>query len=311
MALTDALGRIITARQPGEPSVTYDRARGKWVTVYPGGRTVVTAKRPSFDVQRAAGKTNPGGFTPWDPGQKPPSGTYDPTLDANLRGAQRGYGDLTLDTETQNTRALNDYGIAQHQIQSGLASALASNEIAQNRLKEDTARATQNLGRQYQQQGQGQAQAAQAAGAVGGGALAQALLKRTANQARDQQGIDQGAQRGLSDLMRSADQARYAANDQLGALKLGYDRGVQDRGTTLTRAGRELTAFGTDTAEQRAFQAGQAGWQNAAPSNEFRTAAGNPYRVIQSKDWLVGPGGKRTRKIYVLPNGQRTLTRPT
>ena len=311
MALTDALGRIITARQPGEPSVTYDRARGKWVTVYPGGRTVVTAKRPSFDVQRAAGKTNPGGFTPWDPGQKPPSGTYDPTLDANLRGAQRGYGDLTLDTETQNTRALNDYGIAQHQIQSGLASALASNEIAQNRLKEDTARATQNLGRQYQQQGQGQAQAAQAAGAVGGGALAQALLKRTANQARDQQGIDQGAQRGLSDLMRSADQARYAANDQMGALKLAYDRGVQDRGTTLTRAGRELTAFGTDTAEQRAFQAGQAGWQNASPSNEFRTAAGNPYRVIQSKDWLVGPGGKRTRKIYLLPNGQRTLTRPT
>ena len=311
MALTDALGRIITARQPGEPSVTYDAARKKWVTVYPGGRTVVTAKRPSFDVQRAAGKTNPGGFTPWDPGQKPPSGTYDPTLDANLRGAQRGYGDLTLDTETQNTRALNDYGIAQHQIQSGLASALASNEIAQNRLKEDTARATQNLGRQYQQQGQGQAQAAQAAGAVGGGALAQALLKRTANQARDQQGIDQGAQRGLSDLMRSADQARYAANDQMGALKLAYDRGVQDRGTTLTRAGRELTAFGTDTAEQRAFQAGQAGWQNAAPSNEFRTAAGNPYRVIQSKDWLVGPGGKRTRKIYLLPNGQRTLTRPT
>ena len=84
---------------------------------------------------------------------------------------------------------------------------------------------------------------------------------------------------------------------------------MEDRGTALTRAGRELTSFGTDTAEQRAFQAGQT--VNRAPSNEFRTAAGNPYRVIQSKDWLVGPGGKRTRKIYLLPNGQRTLTRPT
>ena len=311
MALTDALGRIITARQPGEPQVEYDAARKRWITRYPNGRTVVTAKRPSFDVQRAAGKTNPGGFTPWDPGQKPPSGTYDPTLDANLRGAQRGFGDLTLDTERDNTRALNDYGIAQHGIRSALHSVLTSNEISKNRLNEDTKRATADLGRQYQQQGQGQAQAAQAAGAVGGGALAQALLKRTANQARDQQGIDQRQQRGLSDLMRSSDQAQYAANDQLGALKLAYDRGVEDRGTALTRAGRELASFGTDTAEQRAFQAGQAWWGNAAPSNEFRTAAGNLYRVIQSKDWLVGPGGKRTRKIYLLPNGQRTLTRPT
>lgn len=252
----------------------------------------------------------PFGFAPWNPGQKPPSGTYDPTLDANLRGAQRGLGDLTLDTERDNTRALNDYGIGQHQIRGALASALTSNAISENRLRQDTATATSNLQRQYAQQGQGQAQAAQAAGAVGGGALAQALLKRTANQARDQQGIDQQQQRGLSDLMRSADQARYAANDQLGALKLGYDRGVEDRGTALTRAGRELTSFTTDTAEQRAFQAGQTGWSNQAPSNEFRSASGKPYRVITSKNWLIGPDGKRTKKIYMNPDGSRSLVRP-
>ncbi len=253
----------------------------------------------------------PFGFTPWDAGQKPPSGRYDPTLDANLRGAQRGYGDLTLDTERDNTRALNDYGIGQHRIRSQLAETLSGIATSRARAQEDYATATQGVQRRYVQQGQAQAQAAQAAGAVGGGALAQALLKRTQNQALEQQGLDTSQQRTLSDLLRGESNAQFQANEQLGALKLAYDRGVEDRGTGLTRAGRELTSFGTDTAEQRAFQAGQAWWVNAAPSNEFRTAAGNPYRVIQSKSWLVGPGGKRTRKIYLLPNGKRTLTRPT
>ncbi len=261
------------------------------------------AKPPSWN-----GK--PFGFTPWDPAQKPPSGTYDPTLDANLRGAQRGFGDLTDDKQRDDTRALNDYGIAQHQIRGSLQQALNDVFTSRTRAQENYATATQGLQRQYTQQGQAQAQGAQAAGVVGGGALAQALLKRTQNQAIDQKGLDTQQQRTLSDLMQSEDRAKYAANDQQAALKLGFDRGVEDRSTTFQRAGRELTSFGTDTAEQRAFQAGQTGWVNQSPANEFRSAKGTPYRVLMSKDWLVGPGGKRTRKIYMTADGTRSLTRP-
>jgi hypothetical protein len=43
-------------------------------------------------------------------------------------------------------------------------------------------------------------------------------------------------------------------------LGVGFQRGETDRGTALSRAGREDRAFGLDTAAQRLYQATQSGW---------------------------------------------------
>lgn len=252
----------------------------------------------------------PFGFTPFDSGAKPPSGTYDPSLDAALRGANRGYGDLTADVGTADLRAGSDLGLFKQQVDQQRGRLVEDTARNRNRLNEDYTSNTQALTRRYTQQGQGQAQSAQAAGAVGGGALAQALLKRTANQGIEQKGLDTSRDRGLSDLQSGQDRGLADLMRSYDQAKLGYDRGVEDRRTSVQRGGRELGAFSTDTAEQRAFQAGQSGWENRAPANEFQSPSGKAYRVIMSKDWLVGPGGKRTRKIYLTPDGRRSLVRP-
>ena len=263
----------------------------------------VTPRTPTFN-----GK--PFGFTPFNPGAKPPSGTYDPSLDAALRGANRGFGDLEADRGTQDLRSAADLDIFKYGLNTQRERLTSDVGTSRKRLTEDYTSNTQALARRYMQQGQGQAQSAQAAGAAGGGALAQALLKRTANQGIDQKGLDTSRDRGLSDLQSQQDRGMADLQRSWDQAKLTHDRGVEDRDQTVRRGGRELGAFTTDTAEQRAFMAGQSGWENRGPANEFKSPKGMSYRVIMSKDWLVGPGGKRTKKIYLTPDGRRSLVRP-
>ena len=89
-----------------------------------------------------------------------------------------------------------------------------------------------------------------------------------------------------------------------GALTLQADRTLGDSGSidrTVDRAGREHTFFGADAGNQRWFEASRMGVQMpTAPKGEFKTAAGNSYRVLK--------GAKRT--LYLWPDGIKRPTRP-
>lgn len=242
------------------------------------------------------------GFTPYT-AALPPEGTYDPTLDANYGAAARGYGDLLQDTERANTRAGNDLTLGLGAIDQSKGYSLADNLRTRERTNQDYGTATTALGKRYSDLGARQAESAQQAGAVGGGALADALLKRTANQGVDQAGLDTAKNRTLADLLTSDQRITQSAADRGGALTLDYNRGVEDRNqVTVPRAARELTQFGIDTTRQKGFQASTSGlWQ--APTraaNEFKSPGGTPYRVLKSSK-----GNK-----YMLPNGTIVTTRP-
>lgn len=252
---------------------------------------------------------SPRAFTPYDP--TVPAGSYDPGLDSALQAAQRGLQDTTVDTQTAQQRGLVDYGLANDAITLGRDRSLADLGQSRDRGVQDlgTARAqegqdyTQNLGlltRQFGQLGNQQRQSAIAHGVVHGGSLLQAAAKRSANQAIQQQPLDQAHSRFLAsnDLAGQRLQQDYGtqsgrvtadATNQLGQSSLAYQRGNSDSILALTRAAREGSQFGIDTQTQKLFQASQAGYvAPQRPSNEFTTAAGAPYRVIMV-------GGKKVR----------------
>lgn len=243
-----------------------------------------------------------GGFTPYA-GALPPAGTYDPTLDANYAAAVRGFGDLQRNTERDNTRAGNDLTLGLGAIKQRQGYSLADNLRTRTRTNEDYGTATTALGKSYSDLGARQAESAQQAGAVGGGALADALLKRTANQGVQQATLDTSKNRTLADLLQSDTRINQAAKDQGGALTLNYGRGVEDRNQVqVPIAQRELTQFGIDTTAQKGFQAAQSGLYVAPTkaANEFRSPGGTPYRVLKTSK-----GNK-----YMLASGQIVAKRP-
>jgi hypothetical protein len=127
--------------------------------------------------------------------------------------------------------------------------AAADVNRAYTRTGEDYASNTAMLRRQYDILAGRQQEQANVSGVISGGALLEAAAKRRANQAVEQAPLDTGYQR--------AGQEHDLAIQRLG---VGFQRGVTDRGTALTRAGREDRAFGLDTAAERLYQASQAGW---------------------------------------------------
>jgi hypothetical protein len=64
------------------------------------------------------------GFTPFKAPVNPPPGTYDPAIDAQVRAAQRGYGDLGQDYTVGKTRAQDDYLTATQNDQTDYRNAL-------------------------------------------------------------------------------------------------------------------------------------------------------------------------------------------
>lgn len=217
---------------------------------------------------------------------RPPAGTYDPSIDATERAAVRGYGDLSRDTRRAGTRAQNDFNIGLEDIgrvrdygiadltrtgaRTGEDIAQQGGEIAQNyergfadigqqrtRATEDHSSALANLQRRYQLLGNSQSQAANAAGLGRGGALQQALRKRTANQALDQQPIDQGFNRQIDDLK--------TAETRLGENR---DQAVAMLDRSRTRAGEDLSTQGFRLTQQYGsgesrYQAGSNPWVDA------------------------------------------------
>lgn len=218
-------------------------------------------------------------FKPYKPPPLP-TGTYDPALDAQLGAAQRGYGDTQFDTTLANTRGAEDLGFAQY----ANAEAVTNENDAYNR----------NVGlltKNYTDLAANQADQANAAGVIpGGGAYLQSQAKRAANQATEQAGLDLTHQQNL-----------LALQDQLGQVGVTYGRGVTDRTTALTRAGRENTNFGLDIGAEEAYQAGQAGYTapgkgqpGGMPANERILPSGKHVQTIKAGGYVYtyGPGGK-------------------
>jgi hypothetical protein len=205
------------------------------------------------------------GFTPYVP-PKPPTGSYDPALDAQLRASQRGLGDVRMDTATANTRSLNDFGTASQGIARDKARGYA--DIDWN---------LQMLDRSYQQLQRRQAEGARAAGVMSGGIALQAAAKRAENQRIDERPL-------WVQKNRLGEDASLAQE----ALKLDYGRGLEDRTMGLTRAEREGSMFGLDVDEQKAFQATQYGWEPAQrPPNQGVTKSGVPYIERQEGNYIV------------------------
>jgi hypothetical protein len=160
---------------------------------------------------------------------KPPAGTYDPGLDAGQRAATRGFGDLRMDLDRDTERSSTAF------------------TLGTQRLGEDEAFQMGELNRSFANRATAQnEQAAAMLGGSAGGAMAEAAGKRDA--AKE-------IQRGRMATMFSR------ARDDMGTE---FQYGQDDRAMTLGRAGRENTFYGQDVADQRYFQAAQAGWRPPA-----------------------------------------------
>jgi hypothetical protein len=267
------------------------------------------------------------GFTPFKAPVNPPPGTYDPAIDAQVRAAQRGYGDLGQDYTVGKTRAQDDYLTATQNDQTDYQNALGDLTqthdrslsdllLGRTRGTEDYNASVANLDRSYLRLGDQQTQAANAAGVIGGGALAQALQKRTANEAIDRAPIDTNYNRFLGDsqtqegrinqdFTTGSSRLQDELNRQLGALSLNLDRTYGDQGdqtVALARAGRENTAFGIDATASRWGQAAGTGYTAPEkPANEHTDPrTGQTFRLVRT------PAGQLVR---MLPSGQ-TVRRP-
>jgi hypothetical protein len=230
-------------------------------------------------------------FSPYQP-PLPPSGSYDPSLDAQRAAAQRGLGDLRQDTALGNTRAAVDYGLGVEDYGRQYGRGAADLNLALGRGESDYSRNVGLLQRSYTQLARRQAEAGRAHGVLSGGLAARAAAIRAQNEAIDQQPLDTGISRLRQDTQTQLGRLGEDRDLGIARLGLGYDRGVTDRGTALTRAERENTQFGLDVGTQEAYQAGQAGWAppgrgeaGGMPKNEFVAPDGSHYKVIVSNGW--------------------------
>lgn len=189
----------------------------------------------------------------------PAPGTYDPSLDAALRAAQRGLGDLTLDTEKAGERADSQRILDSGSVQRTSGRSLADLLRERGRATQDFSTQRDDTRRGYRQLGGRQAEAAASQGVASGGSLRAALAARSENQGRDIGRIDQSEGRFLEDSRLAEGRLTEDRDLALAEIERAFGYGSVDRQEGLARALRELGFFETDTAEQRAFQASQAG----------------------------------------------------
>lgn len=206
--------------------------------------------------------------------KQPPYGTYDPSLDQQLRAAGRGLGDLINTARQTNSRNTQDLNIGLSNITNAQGTgaydtSLADLLTARQRGQQDYQTATQDRQRQYGILANHQAEQAAAAGVLGG-AIQQAAQKRAANQDREQGLADQAYQRFVTDS--NTDQTRLGNTRDQGeaALRLTAQRQFEDlydpETGKVTLAQRELPIFAQDTNELRIAQAKQAGLLPPVPT---------------------------------------------
>lgn len=245
------------------------------------------------------------GFTPFKAPVNPPPGTYDPSIDAQVRASGRGYGDLSQDYTVGKTRAQDDYLVATGDLTTSRDRSLSDLLAARSRAGEDYNANIAGLDRSYLRLGDQQTQAANAAGVLGGGVLAQALAKRTANEAIDRAPIDTNYNRYLADSQTQESRLGQDYAENADKLSLGLDRAYGtggDQTIALARAGRENTQLGIDATEARWGQARGTGYvapqKPASEHTDPRT--GQVFRLVRT------PSGQLVR---LLPSGQ-TVRRP-
>lgn len=208
-------------------------------------------------------------YTPYQAPDRPPTGLYDPALDQSVRAASRGLGDVTADTERENTRAEDDYTIGRNNVTQQRDQTLADILTNQNREGQDYSGATQSLQRSYGILGDTQRQAGNAAGVLDGGFLAQAAAKRQANQGIAQSALDLSHSRSTEDFGTNRTRVAQSADQTLAQLGLSFQRGNEDRSTALSRAQRENNLYGQDVKESEFYGARAAGWvPPTAPKGE-------------------------------------------
>ena len=194
----------------------------------------------------------------------PPPGTYDPTIDIQLGQAQRGYGDLTTDFTRDwgepgtalSGRMGEDYKSALGRLTQQRDWQTSDFDTQLSRGGQDFASAIANLRRSYDRLGNSQRQSAAAAGVASGGALAQALRKRTENEAWDRKPIEEGWSRLQADIATNRERATTQFDWQTGDLKTNYLRGGEDASLGLARGGRELAQYGIDASRLANYSAG-------------------------------------------------------
>lgn len=223
-------------------------------------------------------------FTPFQLPDRPPTGTYDPSIDAQQRGVQRGFQDVQTDAGRQRLELGTDTTFAQRAIDLQAARSLSDLLRARERGGQDFAAGNAARERGFARVAQSQTSAAQRRGVLRGGTLAAALAARNAEKQRQQAEAQQTFERFLAD--NSQARGRVAEDQGVAAGRLGVMSQRQGAAidTTEQRAGRESVNFGLDANAQRWFQAGQMGVQAPQrPANEFVSAHGVPYRVLKGK----------------------------
>jgi hypothetical protein len=232
----------------------------------------------------------------------PPTGSYDPALDAQRRAASRGLQDTEADTGIANTRDTVDYGLNRDDVLRAQTRGLEDLTTSRDRGYGDVDRQVAVLQRGYQTLAGNQRQQFQAHGLAYGGAALQAAAKRQANEAFDQQPLDVARARIGEDFTRQSARLGEDAGLQLGRLALDYappdaanplgGRRFQDRTTALTRAQREDAAFGLDIGQEKVFQATQGGWVPPEPPKRprGRFPQGTRGRPGRRPNTMVGSG---------------------
>jgi hypothetical protein len=225
-----------------------------------------------------------------------PTGTYDPGLDATSGQVTRGLRNLVGEAAEA---AKGDYGGT-----TGRDIGRTSRDLIQQtgyldtdfetnkaRTGEDFNTAIANLQRNYKNLGDTQNAGIRKAGVAGGGAIQQAMDKRTANQALDKAPIDTAYKRATDDL------------------ETGHTRGV---GALTTTAGRTLDDL-KDYATSRSLEAGstqadiqaakEAQFQQMYPGAKLPRAVGATRTTTPSITAAPGvaatpgtTGTRRTRK---------------
>ena len=251
-------------------------------------------------AKKAAPKAALPKFVPFKPPTTPPSGTYDPTLDAQERAAGRGLADLLMDTEKAQGRTDSDYITQREDVERQRGQTLADMLLGRTRTLEDlnTQRADTDLS--YQRLGQNQTESARQAGVARGGALLQAAEKRGVNMGRDMGRIQQSQDRYEQDYNQNVQRTNEATDRSLGQLALGQQRWNEDSGiggTAIQRAQRENTFFGQDLSQARFYQAKGTGYEPpVAPTGILREGGrvidqtqrkdeqGLAYRLLQGRD---------------------------
>lgn len=234
-----------------------------------------------------------------------PPGTYDPALDAQGENAALGLTWAGQDYGLGRERLTNDYNLGKARLGEDRDFSLSGLLLGKNRgledigtsrsrLNEDWDIATKDLGRQFSELADSQTANARAAGVAGGGALAQSLMKRQADQSREQGRLDLGRDRGLFDLGRSETRLGEDYDRNVGRTNTLYDRQGVDLDTGYARGTADMdTLYGRQQVQGGMFQ-NQLNSQKIFQAQQGNMLPGKPVEVHNGIRYERQPDGRLT-----------------